>query len=69
MGRLIVSLFVLTCIVQAALCQADCSTETGQIAFLRAGAIDNPNCYNPILFLVTLGQLPTAAQISVVSSA
>ena len=66
----VASLFVLVCVAQAALgLDFDCSTETGQLAFLQNGATTNPNCYTPVVNLVVLGTIPTAAQIQVVSDA
>ena len=66
----VASLFVLVCVAQAALgLDFDCSTEAGQLLFLQNGATTNPNCYTPVVTLIVLGTLPTAAQIQVVSDA
>ena len=68
MHRLVDSLIVLLCAAEMTLSQEwDCSTDAGQMAFLLAGAMNAPECYTPIIALITLGHLPTTSQIEVVS--
>ena len=52
MGYTFISLLVLLCAAQLALCQ-DCATEEGQIEFVENGAQSNPDCYKPLLTLIT----------------
>ena len=68
MNHLFCSLVVVLCAAQVTLTQ-DCSTEAGQLEFLRKGAETDPDCYNPVIKLrMSDGDdLPTTAQIEVVS--
>ena len=52
MGRAFISLLVFLCAAQVALSQ-DCATEAGHIEFLENGAQDNPDCYDPLIALVS----------------
>ena len=45
----------------------DCSTTSGQLGFLQKGAESNPECYNPVINLITSDTAPTPTQIEGVS--
>ena len=68
MDQLIVPLVVLLCAAQTALSQEfDCSTTSGQLGFLQKGAESDPECYNPVINLITSDTEPTPTQIEGVS--
>ena len=63
---LLSTLFLLLCMGQLVLCQ-DCSTEDGQLQFLRDNAETDSACYQPYIDLITEDQV-TPDQIQTVSS-
>ena len=69
MARL-TAIVMMLCAAQSTLCQEfDCSTDSGQLAFLLNGAQSDPACYNPIINLLVSGDNLSPTEIEEVYSA